>query len=151
MRIFNAIIAGLAGAAMLHGAAFAALTGYLKIPDIEGESQRAAGGEHEIEYDILAAKFAEGRKYGDITLKRGTMAPALERSFKTKTPIRSMTVVFDGAEYELTNVLVTGIRGGNVSLAFEKIDIKYTQQSDDHSGGGSSSEEISFGYNEIKN
>ena len=50
MRIFNAIIAGLAGVAMLYGAAAAAMTGYLKIPDIDGESaSRYDGGQFEIE------------------------------------------------------------------------------------------------------
>jgi hypothetical protein len=129
MRILKTIAATLAGLAMLNGAAFASVNAYVKVPVIIGETPAAAGEEHEIEYDIVAGKIAG--KTGDITLKRGTMVPAFERSYKTGKPIRSMTVVIDGAEYELTNVEVTSIRGGKVSIAFEQVSVKYTQQADD--------------------
>lgn len=77
MRLITALIACCLGFALVTGSAYAA--GFIKFDGVDGES--AAGGEHEIEYDLAAGKL-HGR-YADITLKRGTMATALKRAFDT--------------------------------------------------------------------
>jgi hypothetical protein len=122
MRILKSIAAALAGLAMLNGAAFASVNAYVKVPVIIGETPAAAGEEHEIEYDIVVAQFSE--KSGDITLKRGTMVPAFEQSFKAKTAIRSMTVVIDRMEYKLSDVIVTSLKGDKVSISFARMEKK---------------------------
>ena len=54
--LLGGLIVGLSVAAVPASAAF---TGYLKLPDIEGEKdRRSAGDEHEIEYDIVMAPAA---------------------------------------------------------------------------------------------
>lgn len=51
----NRLLALASAIALFAGAANAAFTGYLKLPDIDGESKNA-GGEHEVEYDLAGAK-----------------------------------------------------------------------------------------------
>lgn len=146
-----------------------ALTGYLKIPDIPGESQRA---EHEDEIDIHgiswnvqadSAEAGSGRtssraKFSAITVLKNydSSSPYLFLSTAQRKSFDEITLTLasqsqDGGPFTyltvtltncvLTNYEVNGDLSSNdrpseeVSIIYETINIKYTQQADDHSSG----------------
>ncbi len=51
----NRLLAIASAFALFTGAANAAFSGYIKLPDIDGESKNT-GGEHEVEYDLTGAR-----------------------------------------------------------------------------------------------
>lgn len=144
------------------------LTGFLKIPDIPGESRRA---DHEGEIDLHAISWgvsrdststpATGRRRG-----RSEAGPVvLGKSYDASSPYLALAAlqgksfdevvisfrkdsgeaVLDFLQITLTNVIVSSydVNGSpeqngiedSVELSFEKINIKYTIQADDHSAG----------------
>lgn len=148
MTLIRTLTAGFAAIALMTGAAHA--SGYMKVGDIKGEST-SAGDEHEIEFDIAAAKVYEGRKYANITLKRGITSSALEEAAKTRAVISWATIVDDSTgktvRYELENCRVTSYSVSGATLSFETVKIHYVVQDEDHSAADRPTEEVAFYYN----
>lgn len=144
------------------------LTGYLKLPDIDGESRRA---DHEGEIDIVGTDWSMAQpstqQIGSGRVRsRASIEPiTLTKFYDAASPYISLACMqgksFDEAVISfrkdsgdshldyltitLTNVAITAykINAGPsdeeitelVTLAFEKINVKYTVQADDHSAG----------------
>lgn len=151
MKLFSTLTAGFAALALMTGAANAA--GYIFFDGIDGESSAAAGDEHEIEYDIVAAKMVPLKKYGNVTLKRGYTSSAIEQLVKNKTVIPSVIIEDDSTgepiRYELERVLITSYQLGAMSLNFSEIKVIYIEQGPDSSAADVPTEEVAFYYNKI--
>lgn len=143
MRIFNAIIAGLAGVAMLYGAAAAAMTGYLKIPDIDGESaSRYDGGQFEIEsFSWGATASGAARPAGKGP---GVVVVRLDGRSSAPAPLRAL---YDGGKKIPSMTLTTTENGKTVEYKLERCFIKSWSTSGD--ADDRPTEEVAFYYNKI--
>lgn len=144
------------------------LTGYLKLPDIDGESRRA---DHEGEIDIIGTNWSmsqpatqqigSGRVKSRAVIQPITLtklydaaSPYIALACMQAKPFDEVVITFrkdsgdahlDYLAITLTNVIITDYKTlaaptdeeitELVSLAFEKIKVKYTVQADDHSKG----------------
>ncbi|SLN39374.1 hypothetical protein PEL8287_01940 [Roseovarius litorisediminis] len=147
------------------------LTGYMKIPDIAGESKRADHEDeidfHGIDWDVArdssqligrgrrrsraVASPVEVLKFYDASSPYLALAVAQGKSFdEIVLSVRkdSGDAHLDYLVITLTNCMISGYQmtnqgledpqeqiGERVEIEFEKINIKYTVQADDHSAG----------------
>ncbi len=144
------------------------MTGYMKIPDIDGESRRA---DHEDEIDIMAIDWgmsqASNMQIGSgRTSSRATVNPiGITKIYDASSPYLALACMqgkafdeivisfrqdsgeahLDYLKVTLTNVVISSysLSGSsmgeeitdNIALSFEKINVVYTMQADDHSSG----------------
>ena len=144
------------------------MTGYLKLPDIDGESRRA---DHEDEIDILSIDWnmeqASTMQIGSgRTRSRATVHPIeISKAYDASSPYLALSCMqgkafgeaiimfrkdsgeahLDYLKITLTNVVISSYSlngeatGEDITdkfkLSFEKINVVYTMQADDHSSG----------------
>lgn len=111
MRIARSVTTAFAAAFMFATAAHAAFTGYIKIPDIDGELRRAEVLDARFGADGLAAPPADRAGMVEITLKRGFSGrDALQKLYMSSAEIPEMTLVGrDGrkaVQYKLERVFI---------------------------------------------
>ena len=150
---------------LMPGAAFAGINIYMKIPDIDGESQ-AAGHEGEIDvYGISWSMSQSGRlsclqdmevnKLVDLSTPYLFLAQSTGRAFDEvvimfrkdsgDAHLDYLTITMSNA---VINSMVTGgVRGDTpltekVTLGFDKVMIKYIMQNEDGSAGDEHTVEI---------
>ncbi len=144
------------------------MTGYMKLPDIEGESRRA---DHEGEIDIMSIDWnmsqAANMQIGSgRTSSRAVVNPiGITKIYDASSPYIALACMqgkafdevvisfrqdsgeahLDYLTITLTNVVISSysLNGSSMgeeitdalSLSFEKINVLYTMQADDHSSG----------------
>lgn len=144
------------------------MTGYMKLPDIDGESRRA---DHEDEIDLLSidwsmAQAATMQVGSGRTRSRATVNPiSVTKSYDASSPYIALACMqgkafdevvisfrkdsgeahLDYLKITLTNVVISSYNFSgsamgeeitdSLSLSFEKINVLYTMQADDHSSG----------------
>ncbi|MEQ9315444.1 MAG: type VI secretion system tube protein Hcp [Henriciella sp.] len=163
MNMFTRAAGAAAALCLIASPAYAA--GFMKIPDIPGESQRA---DHEDEIDFstvtwsvasdASAQVGAGRararsQVGPVIVEKAvdSSSPYLFQAAATGKSFKEVTLAvrkdsgeahLDYLTITLTNVKIASVESmagdastEQVTLNYEKINIKYVEQADDHSAG----------------
>jgi type VI secretion system secreted protein Hcp len=136
----KALVALAASAAILAGPAHAGLTGYMKLPDIDGESKRASGHEDEIDiHDVVWKVNASGAGMMEISLAGDALERASRAGFGAgeDVVIRNADKNAEIVEAQCVGAFISGYSAGTrgavaATLSCSKINILYTVQADDH-------------------
>ncbi|GJL92245.1 hypothetical protein [Hyphococcus sp.] len=152
MKSVRGLVIAFASILFSVSTANAALTGYLKLPDIDGESKRSVGANETLSAGANQTETIKGgqavvigalwngsdtpprRNSGGnvkLTLQRGALSSSLRRLKNEKRVIPSLKLVVDGkvgpqTAYELHRALITSYSlNGSGASAHEQVEIVF--------------------------
>jgi type VI protein secretion system component Hcp len=142
-KLIKALIAGLAGIAMLYGSAFAAGFLYLKKVDIAGETTGAAAG-HEDEIEVVSYSWGATGAAKPSGKGPGVMVVTLDARSSGRAPLRA---IYDGKREIPELTFKTTENGRTVEYKLESCVITSWSTSGD--SDDRPTEEVAFYYNRI--